>query len=381
MTKILSIIIMFSASFCSIAIEVTDWKQIEKAASGQQVYFHAWGGGQEINRYVQWAKKELASRYNVTLHHVKVADISETTTRLIAEKTAGKAQGGSVDLVWINGENFKSLKDKKMLFGPFAQSLPSWQYVDTSLPVTVDFSEPTDGFEAPWGMSQFVFIYDNKTLSNPPRSYVDMLEYTKAAPYRLTYPRPPEFHGTSFLKSLLIELTKNDPRLQQPVSSDYDALSKPLWDYLDKFHPLAWRGGKQFPSSSAESLQLLDDGQIDLAVTFNPNAVYVAHASGNLPESTRVYAMDAGALSNIHYLAVPWNSSAKAGALVAINFLLSPEAQSRKGNIEIWGDPSVLKKEHLSGPAKENTAFKSLQELHPSWTNAIETEWLQRYGS
>ncbi|MCV5225301.1 ABC transporter substrate-binding protein, partial [Escherichia coli] len=79
------------------------------------------------------------------------------------------------------------------------------------------------------------------------------------------------------------------------------------------------------------------DGQTDLAITFNPNAVFSAQSSGNLAESTKAYAMDAGALSNIHFLAIPWNANASAGAQVAINFLLSPEAQSRKGNLNIWG--------------------------------------------
>ena len=59
------------------------------------------------------------------------------------------------------------------------------------------------------------------------------------------------------------------------------------------------------PSGSSEMLQLLDDGQIDLAITFNPNAVYSAQASGKLSESTNVYALDSGALSNIHFLAIP----------------------------------------------------------------------------
>ncbi|MBV7299926.1 ABC transporter substrate-binding protein [Enterovibrio paralichthyis] len=382
MKKILTAMAMAVASFTASAVNVENWQQIEADAAGQDVYFHAWGGNQEINRYLAWAKSELKRRYDVNLNHVKVTDITETTARLIAEKAAGKEQGGSVDMVWINGENFKSLKDNKLLFGPFAGALPSWQYVDTSLPVTVDFSEPTDGLEAPWGMGQLVFIYDEEELANPPRSFADMLNYAKANPNRLSYPRPPEFHGTSFLKALLIELSGNDPRLQHPVSeADYAQITAPLWAYLDAFHNAAWRGGKQFPAGTAETLQLLDDGQIDLAVTFNPNAVYAAHATGNLAESTKAYAMESGALSNIHYLAVPWNANAKAGALVAINFLLSPEAQSRKGNIDIWGDPSVLKAEFLSGSAKAHEAFKSVPETHPSWQSAIEKEWLQRYGS
>lgn len=358
------------------------WQQVEQQAQGQDVYFHAWGGSQEINRYIQWAEQELKSRYNVTLHHVKVSDIAETTARLLAEKAAGKENGGSVDMVWINGENFKSMKENQLLFGPFVEQLPSWEYVDKSLPVTVDFSVPTDGLEAPWGVGQFVFIHDKLKLNNPPESFSEMLSYAKAFPNRLTYPRPPEFHGTSFIKSLLIELTNNDPALQQPVSPESFALiTKPLWDYLDEFHNVAWRGGKQFPAGTAETVQLLDDGQIDLAVTFNPNAVYSAQANGNLAETTQAYALNNGALSNIHFLAIPWNANAKAGAKVAINFLLSPEAQSRKGDINIWGDPSVLSNQYLTGSAKNTQQFKSIAEPHPSWQTALEKEWLKRYGS
>jgi putative thiamine transport system substrate-binding protein len=381
MNKLLSTIGILATAFATNTF-AEDWQSIEKQADGQTVYFHGWGGSQEINRYILWAGKELKSRYNVTLNHVKVTDISETTTRLIAEKAAGKNTGGSVDMVWINGENFKSMKDNQLLYGPFVDALPNWQYVDKTLPVDVDFSEPTDGLEAPWGVGQLVFIHDTENLNNPPHSFAEMLSYANAFPNRLTYPRPPEFHGTSFIKALLIELTDNDPALQKPVNAEtFEQVTQPLWQYLDKFHKVAWRGGKQFPAGTAETLQLLDDGQIDLAITFNPNAVFSAQSSGTLAETTKAYAMDAGALSNIHFLAIPWNANANAGAQVAINFLLSPEAQSRKGDINIWGDPSVLSSEYLTGTAKNTQQFKSINEPHPSWQNALEQAWLKRYGN
>jgi putative thiamine transport system substrate-binding protein len=381
MNKLLSTIGILATAFATNTF-AEDWQSIEKQADGQTVYFHAWGGSQEINRYIQWAGKELKSRYNVTLNHVKVTDISETTTRLIAEKAAGKNTGGSVDMVWINGENFKSMKDNQLLYGPFVDALPNWQYVDKTLPVDVDFSEPTDGLEAPWGVGQLVFIHDTENLNNPPHSFAEMLSYANAFPNHLTYPRPPEFHGTSFIKALLIELTNNEPALQKPVNAEtFEQVTQPLWQYLDKFHKVAWRGGKQFPAGTAETLQLLDDGQIDLAITFNPNAVFSAQSSGTLAETTKAYAMDAGALSNIHFLAIPWNANANAGAQVAINFLLSPEAQSRKGDINIWGDPSVLSSEYLTGTAKNTQQFKSINEPHPSWQNALEQAWLKRYGN
>jgi putative thiamine transport system substrate-binding protein len=209
-----------------------------------------------------------------------------------------------------------------------------------------------------------------------------MLSYAQSFPNRLSYPRPPEFHGTSFLKSVLIELTQNDLALSQPVSeSDFELVTKPLWDFLDAFHQVAWRGGKQFPAGTAETIQLLDDGQLDLAISFNPNAVFSAQATGNLAETTKAYAMEYGALSNVHFLAIPWNSNASAAAQVAIDFMLSPQAQSKKGDLNVWGDPAVLETSHLTGSAQKTQRFKSVSEPHPSWHAALEQAWLTRYGS
>lgn len=373
---------LFSACVLSLSASAQSWQDISDQARGQTVYFHAWGGSQEINQYIRWAGEQLKTQYGVELKQVKITDTAETVTRLIAEKAAGKESGGSVDLMWINGENFKSMKNNDLLYGPFVETLPNWQYINASLPIDSDFSEPTDGLEAPWGVGQLVFIYDHQKLNNPPQSFAELLSYAKAFPNRITYPRPPEFHGTSFLKALLIELTNNDAALSKPVDAQSFALiTAPLWHYLDELHAVAWRAGKQFPSGSSEMIQLLDDDQIDLALTFNPNAVYSAQASGKLAKTTRSHAMQAGALSNIHFLAIPWNATAKEGALVAINFLMSPEAQSRKGDMNVWGDPSVLRNDVLTGSAANTKLFKSIAEPHPSWQAALEAAWQTRYGA
>jgi putative thiamine transport system substrate-binding protein len=358
-----------------------NWPEIEEKAQGQTVYFYAWGGSQDINNYLRWANKRLQAEQGVTLKHVKVTDISEAITRLVAEKSADKNSNGSIDMVWINGENFKSMKDFNLLTTPFVENLPNWKYVDKSLPVDSDFAEPTMGLEAPWGVGQLVFIYDKNKVNNPPQSHSEMLEYARSHPNKITYPRPPSFHGTSFLKSALIELSENPDVLYSPVDDKtFQRISAPLWSYLNAFHQVAWRQGKQFPENSAETLQLLDDGELDLAISFNPNEVFSAQANGLLRDSTTAYALAAGALSNIHFLSIPWNAAAKEGALVAINFLLSPEAQLKKADISVWGDPTVLQSAYISSSMQKTTLFKSISEPHPSWQNALETEWQKRYG-
>ncbi|WEM41097.1 ABC transporter substrate-binding protein [Photobacterium sp. DA100] len=364
-----------------------NWDEIVKQANGQTVYFNAWGGSQEINDYLRWAGRQLQSQYGINLKHVKVADIAETTQRLLAEKAAGKNAGGSVDLVWINGENFRSMKHSNLLYGPFTQQLPNWQYVDTRLPIDEDFTEPTAGLEAPWGVGQLVFIHDKETLNNPPKNFAELLSLAKAYPGKVSYPQPPEFHGSSFLKAALLELTNQPDSLYSEIDSQterqrFETVTAPLWQYLDQLHPVAWQQGKRFPSGTSETIQLLDDRQLLLAITFNPNAANAAIENGNLVETAQAYAFEQGALSNIHFLAIPWNARAKAGALVTINFLMSPEAQARKADAKVWGDPSILKQEALTSRGTQGfSLFKSIPEPHPSWLTAIELEWQKRYGS
>jgi len=376
-----SLLLLMVSSFGFANQTSSDWKAITDKARGQTVYFFAWAGSNDINNYLRWANKSLQDQYGVTLKHVKVSDVSESISQLVTEKIAQKNSNGAVDMLWINGENFKSMKQHKLLGAPFVELLPNWALVDKTLPVDSDFAEPTLGLEAPWGVGQLVFIYDTKTIKTPPVSFSHLLAYAQQHPQKVSYPKPPAFHGTSFLKAALLELTNNDPLLYQAVdSNNFQKISAPLWAYLDKLHPVAWQNGQQFPANGSATLQMLDDKQLDIAISFNPNEVISAQANGTLAKTTATYAMQAGALSNIHFLAIPWNASAREGALVAINFLLSPEAQSRKGDLKVWGDPTVLEKQHVSGSAKNTTLFKSIAEPHPSWQAALEQEWQKRYG-
>ena len=122
----------------------------------------------------------------------------------------------------------------------------------------------------------------------------------------------------------------------------------PLFDLLDSLHPHLWRKGQQFPQSQAQLKQMLADGELLMALTFNPNEPANLVASGELPQSTVAWQHRAGTIGNTHFVAIPINSKATAGAQVVANFLLSPEAQGRKADLKIWGDPTVLATAKLS---------------------------------
>jgi putative thiamine transport system substrate-binding protein len=379
------------------ATDTQSWSEIEKAAVGQTVYFNAWGGGERINNYLRWVAQQVDQQYGVKLVHVKVADISETIGRVRGEIAAGKQTGGSADLLWVNGENFATLKREGLLFGPFAQSLPNFAWVDTAgKPTTLkDFGETTDGLESPWGMAQLSFYADKKLLPTPPRSAAELATLAAQQPGRITYPRPPEFHGTTFLKQLLLELNPDRTALDQPVTdTTFAAATKPLWAYLDALHPNLWRGGKQFPSSLAQIAQGVSDRSLLLGLTFNPSEASAEVAAGKLPPSTYTYQHTGGTIGNTHFVAIPKNANAPQGAQVVANFLLSPVAQAHKSDIRVWGDPTVLDVDRLGSAGKAAFAkaaagnaggallapAPTLGEPHSSWVAALEQAWTQRYA-
>ena len=370
------------------------WEKIEKAARGQSVYFNAWAGSERINAYLQWAGAELEKRFGVQLEHVKIGDTAEVVKRVRAEKQAGRAAGGSVDAVWINGENFSAMKREALLFGPFAESLPAYPGVDTTgKPTTrIDFSEPVGGMEAPWGMAQLTFYADAKRVPQPPRSIAELLEFARKNPGRITYPKPPNFHGTTFVKQVLLEVSADRTPFYAPVpSAGFDTLTAPLWRTLDALHPLQWRQGKQFPANNAAMRQMLSDGELLMSLTFNPNEAANEIAAKRLPDSVVSWQHSGGTIANTHFIAIPFNARAKEGAQVLINFMLSPRAQARKADIRYWGDPTVLAVERLAtpdqalfndsaAPGSVSMPAPALPEPHASWVPALEREWLRRYG-
>ncbi|WP_421222763.1 ABC transporter substrate-binding protein [Aeromonas enteropelogenes] len=359
------------------------WQQTLDEAKGQTVYFNAWGGSPEINGYLVWAGQELERQYGVKLVQVKVDDIAPSVSQLLANKQAGKNTGGPIDLLWVNGENFKALKEQGLLGVPFTGELPNMALVDMNLPVSEDFTVPVEGLEAPWGIGQLNLMVNGEEVATPPTSASALLAWAKANPGRFTYPKPPQFHGSSFLKQILLELTPDPaPLYREATDAEFERLTAPLWVWLDALHPALWRKGKLFPASAAETRQLLDDGELAMAISFNPGEAQSAVQNGALPPGVVAVAMAKGALTNSHFLAIPFNASARAGAKVAANFLLSPAAQARKADPAFWGDPSVLRADALPASASQTPAlrFKAVAEPHPSWQLRLEEAWAERYG-
>lgn len=365
------------------------WQQIARQARGQTVWFNAWGGDPAVNRYLDWVSAEVKRDYAIDLRIVHIADAADTVKRLQTEARAGRKHHGSVDLLWVNGENFRTLKTANLLQTGWAETLPNWRYVDTRQPVREDFSLPTEGAESPWGSAQLTFIARRTQTPTPPDSPEALLTFAAAHRGEVTYPRPPDFTGTAFLEQLLMTLTERPEALRRPPEPQtFAAVTAPLWRYLDRLHPLLWREGRDFPASPARMDAMLATGTLRLSLTFNPLHARQKAVSGELPKDSYGFGFERGMLGNVHFVTIPANARAPAGARVVANFLLSPAAQLRKADPAVWGDPSVLNPQSL--PDDQRQALQALApqnpppvlaEPHAAWVDALEQEWLRRYGT
>lgn len=379
------------------AAKAQSWDETLARARGQTVYFNAWAGDEATNAFIAWSGEKLAQRHDITLRHVRLRDTAEAVARVVAERAAGRNEGGSVDLIWINGPNFLSMKEQGLLFGPFVERLPNFRLVDVEgKPATVvDFTVPVEGYAAPWRMAQIVFIYDSARVAAAPRSIPAMLDWTRANPGRLTHPHVRNFLGTTFLKQALYELIADPASLQRPPSdADFEAATQPLWTWYDTLRPLLWRRGRQFPESGPAQRQLLSDGEIDIMISFNPSEAALAVARNLLPASVRAYVLDRGTIGNASFVAIPYNAAHREGAMVAADFLMSPQAQAQAQDPRVLGAFTVLDVARLApadrarfeaiprGPATLTSADlgRPLLEPHPAWMTRITAVWEQRYG-
>ena len=332
------------------------WPQIEARGRHQPATMMMWQGDPLINKYMNtYVKPEVLRRYGIELQLVAGQGAGLVQT-LAAEQQAG--QPSEADLVWINGETFYQLRQVDALLGPFVAKLPNARLLDLQNPfINTDFQQPIAGMECPWGNVQFNIIYDSARVPRPPRSFAELPAYLRAHPGQFTIPN--EFTGMTLLKSWMIALS-GDPRLFEGKFNEaaYAKWSGELWRVLNASRPYFWKQGQTFPEQLAPLHQLFANGEV--AFTFSNNDAEVDNKVNQktFPATARAYVPRPGTIQNSHYLGVVRGARHPEAALLVINFLISPEAQLKKMDPNVWGDHTVLNLAAL--PAAQRQQFARL---------------------
>ena len=340
----------------SAAILNQSWAQIEEKGRNQPVTLLMWLGDPYINDYInKYVKPTVKKRYGIDLQ-TSAAQGGQIVQTLVAERDAG--QPSQIDMAWINGETFYQLRQVNGLLGPVTDKMPNARYIDFSNPyIGTDFQQPVAGMECPWGNVQLAVIYDSKTVPNPPRSFAELPAYVKAHPGQMTIPT--EFTGMTLLKSWMIALS-GDPKLFQGKFREdvYKKWSAELWKQVIAMKPYLWKKGATFPEQLSTLHQLFANGEV--AFTFSDNDAEVDNKVnlGFFPETARAYVPLPGTIQNSHYMGIIQTAQHPEAAMLVANFLISPEAQLKKMDPNVWGDHTVLSIKKL--PAAYRSQFENL---------------------
>ncbi|HHW49656.1 MAG TPA: ABC transporter substrate-binding protein [Clostridiaceae bacterium] len=337
------------------AADKSDFEAVLAAAKGTTVNFYGWGGSELTNKWIDnFLAKYVKENYNITLNRVPM-DIDQILNKMIGEKQAN-VKKGSIDMVWINGENFNTAMKNNLLYGPFTDYLPNFkEYIDVnSDDVKYDFGYEINGFEAPYGKAQFVLINNPEVTPEAPKSAEELLEYAKTYKGKVTYPAPPDFTGSAFVRNIIYDVVgyENVKKLSADKNEVHVAI-KPAIDFLKELKPYLWKEGKTYPSTIAQLDNMYADGEVVMTMSYNPNHVAAMIQTGQFPETSKSFLFDKGTIGNTHFIAISANASNIDGALAVINAVLSPEMQASKYDPENWGDLPVVDMNKLNEPEKQ----------------------------
>lgn len=333
---LLSLVMALSLTACSgkdeqakkLDLSAASWDQIVDAAKGTTVTFYGWGGDENRNNWLNGDVAEyVKERYDITLDVVGM-NIEDILAKLSSEKEA--AAQGSIDMIWINGENFYSAKENGLLYGPFTHQLPNMdKYIDPEDPETLaDFSMPIEGYEAPYAKAQMVLYLDTAVTPNAPASAGELMTFCQENPGKVTYPALPDFTGSAFVRNIVYELCGWEQF--QDMEADYDTVKaavQPAIDYLVELNPYLWNQGSTFPESSNTVDTMFADGELVMSMSYGPFSVSTGIDQGLYTETTQTFVFDKGTIGNTNYMGIAFNSPNKAGAMVVIDAILSAELQ------------------------------------------------------
>jgi putative spermidine/putrescine transport system substrate-binding protein len=310
-----------------------NWSTTTARANGQTVKLWMWGGEDALNRYIDDDVVPAAAAAGVQLVRVPIDDTATALARIASERDAGRTSGGAVDLLWVNGKNFAQGKDSGLWLTGWADRLPNAKYLDPAdATLHNDFGVATDGQEAPWSRAAFVFAYDSAKVADPPKDFAALTAYVRAHPGRVTYPAPPDFTGSAFVRQAVQALGEER-----------------AFALLAEMRPNLWDKGATYPKDQPELERLFASGQIDLAMSYNPSFVESGVARGAFAPTVRPYVFATGTLQNVSFMAIPSNASSPEGA----HLLLSTRLQAAK--LAKVGIPTVLDLDRVG----DTSAFSS----------------------
>lgn len=393
-----------------------DWDDVlaRAAEEGSVVWAH-WGGSENLNTWIDQVVAPAMAEFGVTLETSRLTNTRDAVDLILAEVAADKGVGeGSIDAIWINGENFFTLSSQGLNFGSFADLVPNANnfVFDASNPASgpnlFDFGYPTNKEEIPWSGDQYVCAIDTARLprSEAPSNFAELETWLRANPGRFTYVRPPQFNGNTFVQTVLYAHNP-DGTGYEPFQLSADALgaeefvrlATPGYEYLQRIEPFllggggadGQRGSPIYPEDQNGLAALFVNGEIDMMCRFGMYNTAIQVENGAFPETAEniIFPTD-GMLKNKNFIGVPLNAPNPAAAMVLANVLASVDNQISKLGVigyPLGIDAALLSADvqaeidavapSLMGITYDELGAVTVPDTNASLVDIIEGTWIQ----
>ena len=364
------------------------WEDVEARAKQEgTVNLYYWGGSDPINIWMDQIVATDLAKLGVTLNPVRITGTKDAIDLVLAEKGSGKGLGeGSVDAIWLNGENFATLKRQDALFGAFADKMPNSQFIEwnaddpRSLLNLRDFGVETGAAEAPWSGEQYVCAINTARVdkSKAPATFAELKTYLEANPGKFTYVKPPHYIGNTFVQAALYAHNPDgngaepfQASIDEIGAEEFARLITPGIEFLKEIEPLllgAQSGNARYPEDNAALDGMFLNGEVDFNCKFGLYAVATGLNNGTYPEGAEAFVFPEGnMIKNKNYLAIPSNAPNPAAAMIMANYMTSVEAQTSK--LKFTGMPPGVDPWKL-----EEAQVEALTEASPGLVGVTQAE-------
>jgi len=183
-------------------------------------------------------------------------------------------------------------------------------------------------YAVPFRGTTVLVAYNSDRVTNPPKTYDELITWIKAHKGRLAYNDPTTGgSGESFVISSIYNSLPAD------ALTSTDAKWKAQWDkgfeLLKSLQPYLYSasGKVQYPVKNQGTIDLLANGEVDMIPAW-ADMILDQKSRGLLPASIKLTQIEPAFNGGIQTLTVPALSQHKDAAYKLLNFVTSPEGQS-----------------------------------------------------
>ncbi len=278
--------------------------------------------------------------------------------KLYAQKDAGK-DSWDVDVAVVHQKMAGELVQKGVL-SPFRHDVATGKLV-TAADAKNALGTDVDGFVFPMFHSQTAIAYNPALVSDPPKTYAELVDWVKANPKKFGYNGIKRgMSGVSFVVGWIYANTPDAARL---MGGPYDPNLKTTWsDAWSKLRD--FNEGVTFTAGNAGTLDMLNRGEISMGPVW-VDMFYTWKDEGRLPPNLKLQLIGPGMPGQPMYYVIPAKAANTEAAKKFVELATSPQVQA-EGIVKKFNWYPGIDAAHLEGKLDEATWQKLFADVSPA---------------